>query len=101
MDPYQVKVNGDKIGEFDSTPESIYTFLGIEEEDVNSVTLESLGIGEDEWISLLEVSNTAIGTNRLRPDGGILHPFSLLVSMFEVSLRLYSARRTLHIIKVQ
>lgn len=56
IDPHQVSINGDKIGEFDSTPGSTFQLLGIEEEDVSTVTLESLGIDEDEFIGLLEVS---------------------------------------------
>lgn len=51
----QVKIDGDQIGEFDSQSGSIVTSLGIEEDDVRTVTLEAVGIGEDEWISLLEV----------------------------------------------
>lgn len=61
FDPhYQVRINGDVIGEFDSSPGSTFTLLGIEEEDVSSVTLESIGLDEDEWISLLEVSETSV-----------------------------------------
>lgn len=52
----QVKLNGDKIGEFESHPGSVSTSLGIQHNGVNTATLESVGIGEDEWISLLEVS---------------------------------------------
>lgn len=52
----QVKINGDKIGEFESKSGSIVTSLGIQEDEVHTVTLESVGIGKDEWISLLEVS---------------------------------------------
>lgn len=59
--PRQVNVNGDKIGEFESQSGSTVTSLGIEEDDVHTITLESIGIGKNEWISLLEVS-------WLRPD---------------------------------
>ncbi|CAN0169681.1 unnamed protein product, partial [Laminaria digitata] len=55
-----LKINGDQIGEFDSSPGSTFNILGIEEEEVESVTLESIGIGEDEWISLLEVSHASL-----------------------------------------
>eukprot|EP00752_Nemacystus_decipiens_P009696 g8660.t1 len=51
----KVNFDGKKIGEFDSTPGSITTSLGIKQDGVESVTLESLGIDNDEWISLLEV----------------------------------------------
>lgn len=44
------------IGEFDSHPGYIVTSLGIEEDDVHAITLKSIGIDRDEWISLLEVS---------------------------------------------
>ncbi|CAM9626768.1 unnamed protein product, partial [Hapterophycus canaliculatus] len=50
-----LKFNGDKIGEFESHPGSVSTSLGIQQNDVDTVTLESVGIDEDEWISLLEV----------------------------------------------
>lgn len=49
-------INGDIIGEFDSLPGSIVTPLDIQEDEVQTVKLESIGIGNDEWISLLEVS---------------------------------------------
>lgn len=55
-----MSINGDVIGEFDSSPGSTLTLLGIEEEEVSSVTLESVGIDESEWISLLEVSVTSV-----------------------------------------
>lgn len=52
----QVKINGDQIGEFESQPGSVSTSLGIQQNGVDTVALESVGIDEDEWISLLEVS---------------------------------------------
>ena len=52
----QVTVNGNNIGEFDSKPGSVSTSLGIMQEGVHTVTLESLGLAKDEWISILEVS---------------------------------------------
>lgn len=51
-----MKLDGRKIGEYDSHPGSISTSLGIKQEGVETVTLESIGIRKDEWISLLEVS---------------------------------------------
>lgn len=52
----QVSINGDKIGDFESQSGSTVTSLGISEGDVRTITLESIGINKDEWISLLEVS---------------------------------------------
>lgn len=49
-------INGDKVGEFESHPGSVTTSFGIEKDNVHAVTLESLGLDKDEWISLLEVS---------------------------------------------
>lgn len=51
-----MKINGEKVGVFESQAGSIVTSLGIEEDDVHSITLESVGLHKDEWISLLEVS---------------------------------------------
>lgn len=53
-----MKINGDKIGEFESQRGSIVTSLGIQEDEVSTITLESIGIDKDEWISLLEASFT-------------------------------------------
>ena len=43
------------MGEFDSDPGSVSTSLGIMQNGVHTITLESLGIAKDEWISILEV----------------------------------------------
>lgn len=53
----QVKINGEKFGEFDSHPGSVTSYFDVIAYDVHTVTLESLGLDKDEWISLLEVSN--------------------------------------------
>ena len=52
---YQVKLDEHAIGEYESSPGSISTSLGITQDGVETVTLSSIGLGEDEWISLLEV----------------------------------------------
>ncbi|CAM9640288.1 unnamed protein product [Scytosiphon promiscuus] len=51
----KVKVNGDIIGEYESHPGSVSSSLGVQQNDVETVILESVGVDEDEWISLLEV----------------------------------------------
>ena len=53
-------MNGSKVGEFDSDAASVSTSLGIAHDGVHVVTLESIGIGQHEWISLLEVSRWRI-----------------------------------------
>eukprot|EP00903_Cladosiphon_okamuranus_P021365 g19635.t1 len=52
----KVIINGKKVGEFGSTPGAITTSYDIEKNDVRTVTLEAIGLGRDEWISLLEVN---------------------------------------------
>lgn len=54
----QVRINGDIIGTYGSYPGSTFNSLGVEADGVKFVVLESVGIDEDEWISLLEVSIT-------------------------------------------
>jgi len=49
-------MDGHKMGEFTSEPGSITTSLGVKKDHVRTVTIESLGLDDDEWISLLEVS---------------------------------------------
>ena len=56
----QIEINGDIIGIFESSPESTllnsaFNSFGIEEIGVKSVTFKSVGIGDGEWTSLLEV----------------------------------------------
>ncbi|CAN0308610.1 unnamed protein product [Ectocarpus sp. 6 AP-2014] len=51
----KVKINGDKIGEYESYPGSTFNSFGIQENGVHTVTMESVGIDADDWISLLEV----------------------------------------------
>ena len=60
LQPYvvvQVAINGEVIGSFDSYPGSVFNELGIQGSDVRTITLTSTGIHDDEWTSLLEVSN--------------------------------------------
>lgn len=52
----QVKMNGEKMGEFESTAGAITTSYDIQKDDVRTVTLESIGLDTKGWISLLEVS---------------------------------------------
>ncbi|CAM9175809.1 unnamed protein product [Ectocarpus sp. 13 AM-2016] len=51
----KVKINGDKIGEYESYPGSAFNSFGIQENGVHTVAMESVGIDRDDWISLLEV----------------------------------------------
>ncbi|CAM9353581.1 unnamed protein product [Ectocarpus sp. 13 AM-2016] len=51
----KVKINGDKIGEYESYPGSTFNSFGIQENGVHTVAMESVGIDRDDWISLLEV----------------------------------------------
>lgn len=51
-----MRLNGVVIGEFDSDSESMFTSIDVEMDQAQTVTLESIGIGESDWISLLEVS---------------------------------------------
>lgn len=51
----QVKLDGHIIGEYESHPGSTSTSLGIKQDGVKTVTLESIDISSEEWISLLEV----------------------------------------------
>lgn len=64
----RVKIGDDKLGEFDSQRRSIASSLGIQEDEVHTVALESIGIDEDEWITLLEMETrkkkTKLGRTR-------------------------------------
>ncbi|CAM9886236.1 unnamed protein product, partial [Pylaiella littoralis] len=51
----KVKINGDEIGEYESYPGSTFNSFGIQENGVHTVAMESVGIDNDVWISLLEV----------------------------------------------
>lgn len=44
------------IGDFDSYPGSTFNSLAIRGDDVTTLTLRSIGIESDDWISLVEVS---------------------------------------------
>lgn len=56
----QVAINGEVIGDFDSYTGSTFNALGIDGVGVNSLTLTAVGLPEDDWISLLEVSPVRI-----------------------------------------
>eukprot|EP00903_Cladosiphon_okamuranus_P017357 g15990.t2 len=51
----QIKINGDKVGEYESYPGATVSSFGTQEDGVHTVTIESVGIDEDDWISLPEV----------------------------------------------
>lgn len=65
--PCYVKLDGHKIGEYESHPGSISTSLGVKRDGVQTVTLESIDIGKDEWISLLEV-----GRRNVKKENGMI-----------------------------
>lgn len=51
-----MSIDGEKVGEYESQSGSVTTSLGITEDNVHTVTVESIGLERDEWISVLEVS---------------------------------------------
>ena len=59
MFSFQIRINGDIIGTFESYSGSTFNSFNIEEIDVESVTMESVGIDVAEWIALLEVGDTS------------------------------------------
>eukprot|EP00903_Cladosiphon_okamuranus_P011290 g10646.t1 len=70
----KVKMNGKKMGEFASTTGSITSSYDIQKNDVHTVTLESIGLGTNAWISLLEVNLMVApvdGSDDDSTDGGI------------------------------
>eukprot|EP00903_Cladosiphon_okamuranus_P017040 g15705.t1 len=52
----KVKMNGKKLGEFESTARAITTSYNVQQNDVRTVTLESIGLDKNGWISLVEVN---------------------------------------------
>lgn len=52
----QASINGEVLGRFDSEPGSTYTTLGVGITGVHTLTFKTVGLAEDEWISLNEVS---------------------------------------------
>lgn len=56
----QVMVNGKHFESFDSLPDSTFTALGMAADNVSILSLTSIGIDDDEWISLIEVSDAPI-----------------------------------------
>ncbi len=65
-----VTMDGHKVGEFTSKP-STTTPLDLKEDHVRTVIIESLGLDDDEWISLLRVSRV-VGESSYRDDAGRL-----------------------------
>lgn len=62
----QVYVDGYVFGSFDSSPYSEYTSYDVNADGATRFTLEAIGLGAKEWISLLEVrggleSDTLVG----------------------------------------
>lgn len=55
--PPQVKLNGEKTHSHESYAEPMFNSLGVEADGVYTVTLASILLEPDEWISLLEVGN--------------------------------------------
>ena len=53
----QVKVNGDSIGTIESYAGPIFDSFWIEQTAVKSVSLGSVGLQKEDWISLLEVGD--------------------------------------------
>lgn len=53
----QAMVNGVTIGDFDSYPGSTFNSLDIRGDSVSTLSLKSIGIEDDDWISLVEVSD--------------------------------------------
>ncbi|CAN0073204.1 unnamed protein product, partial [Ectocarpus fasciculatus] len=51
----KMTMNGDNLGEYESYPGSTFNSFGIQENGVHTVSMESVGIDKDDWISLLEV----------------------------------------------
>lgn len=58
-------VNGVAIGDFDSYPGSTFNSLDIRGDSVRTLTLRSIGIEDDDWISLVEVSGPHMAEGRL------------------------------------
>ena len=52
----QAAINSEVIGNFDSYTGSTFNALGIEAVGVQNLTFTTVGLSENDWISLLEVS---------------------------------------------
>lgn len=48
-------INGDVVGEYDSSPQSTFTAFDIQGSGVSTLTLTSVGLSDAEWLSLIEV----------------------------------------------
>lgn len=51
----QVSVNGKSVGNLQSNPDGDLTTMLINEQNVRTIWLESIGLSNDEWISIREV----------------------------------------------
>lgn len=54
---YQAEVNGEVIGAYDSYPGTTFNALGIQRVGVETMTFRTVRLPENDWISLLEVSD--------------------------------------------
>lgn len=52
----QATINGEVIGEFGSSPGSLFNALGIQGVGVETLTLKAVGLGANDWLSFTEVS---------------------------------------------
>lgn len=52
---FQVTIDGDDVGSFESVAETTFTAFGTAATDVRIVSLTAMGLEEHEWISLEEV----------------------------------------------
>ena len=53
----QAAINGEVVGEFDSYKGSTFNPLGIDRVGVQNLTFTTVDLAEDDWISLVEVSD--------------------------------------------
>lgn len=67
----QATINGEVVGEFDSSPGSTFTALGIQGVAVETLTLTSVGLAEGDWISFSEVSDACRWS--AKPNGPAVH----------------------------
>eukprot|EP00904_Undaria_pinnatifida_P003009 jgi/Undpi1/12709/HiC_scaffold_6.g02377.m1 len=57
----EVAINGDVVGEYDSSPQSTFTAFDIQGSGVSTLTLTSVGLSDAEWLSLIEVEGEEKG----------------------------------------
>ena len=53
----QAAINGEVVGNFASYSGSTFNALGLEADGVHNLTLATVGLTENEWISFMEVSD--------------------------------------------